>query len=442
MRVDWVESHLLLPFTMLQGRLGAGICGPASSPVQTTLACSGSDAMALCLGVILAYPARWGVRLAGACGGLALILVLNTLRIGTLGRVAASRQLFELMHVYLWPALLIIAIAVYVFAWMRFADTRGEAGPTPSRSALHPSRPTRRFIILTVLFMILFVAASPLYLKSKLVLAVAKSITSTASVILDLLGLTAKASGNILSTPRGSFMVTQECISTPLIPVYLAAVVAYSRRWGRGTLALLAAGPIFFALGVARLLVVALPVALVASPLFLIHAFYQILTAAVLVGLAAVWRHGAGLAALRRSLLGIALGLLFARLLGASYALIVDGSARTLGNLLFPAIAAGPPPLDPQGAIALLPAFQAGLYLALWVAAFVPLGWRRHVAGVALLGLTQMATLLLLRFLFDTAGLSLHVREIRAWSLVAPLVVLALMHLGRMPRRSDPATTG
>ena len=53
----------------------------------------------------------------------------------------------------------------------------------------------------------------------------------------------------------------------------------------------LAAPPLFVALGIARLLVVALPDA-VGSPLFFVHAFYQLLLGAIIVIAAALWRHG------------------------------------------------------------------------------------------------------------------------------------------------------
>ena len=70
----------------------------------------------------------------------------------------------------------------------------------------------------------------------------------------------------MLSTGRGGFLVTQECISTPLIPVYLAAVCVYARAWRPRMLGILAAAPLFVGLGIARLLVVALPPALIGSP--------------------------------------------------------------------------------------------------------------------------------------------------------------------------------
>jgi exosortase/archaeosortase family protein len=437
LQLDGVKSHFLLPLTLLQGRIGAGICGTSAIPIETTLACSGADAVALCLGVILAYPARWGMRLAGSAGGLALILGLNTLRIGTLGRVASSPGLFEILHVYLWPAALMVAIAGYVFGWMRLSDGRRSSAPlaAASRGVPWPEPGTRRFIILTGVFLLLFVAASPLFLESPLVLAVAALIARAAAAILGLAGFAAVTSGNVLTTARGGFLVTQECISTPLIPVYLAAVLAFLRGWRHISAGLLAAGPLFFSLGVARLLVVALPVA---SPLLLVHAFYQILLAVVLVCLAAFRCHGADGTAPRRALLGVTLGVVVARLLGEPYTLLVAREAATLGVLLRTAAAGGPQLVDPQGAVALLPPFQMGFYLALWVAAFVYLGWRWHLAGLALLWLTQVAVFLLLPALFAGAGLTVHVREIRAWAVIGPLAVLALVSLRRCPGRCTP----
>src|SRR6185436_630053 len=123
-RLNWTETHLVLPLTRAQSMLAVGLLGAPTSPVVATLACSGTDALALCLGAILAYPVTWRMRLAGAGAGAALILVLNTLRIGTLGRVAASPVWFNALHVYVWPGVLTLAIAGYVFGWMRLADRR------------------------------------------------------------------------------------------------------------------------------------------------------------------------------------------------------------------------------------------------------------------------------------------------------------------------------
>ena len=438
LRLNWTEAQLLLPFTRAQAGVAGGLFGTSRSalPVEVTLECSGADALALCLGAILAYPVPWPRRLAGAAGGAGLLLVLNTLRIGTLGRVAASPAWFNTLHVYVWPAVLMLAIAGYVFTWMRLADRRPtlvESGAAPGEPVLsarprspaavaRPApKPTRRFVVLTVAFLLLFVAASPLYLESPGVLALAGFIARAAAAMLGVVGVSAHAAANVLWTPRGAFLVTQECISTPLIPVYLAAVCAHSTTWRRLTLGVLAAAPLFIAVGIVRLLVVALPGAVVASPLFLVHAFYQLLLGAVVVFLAAQWRHG-GRPALGYAVAGVVAGVLFVNVIGPFYTRVITSTL-------------GAPLDDPQGAIALLPAFQIGLYLAVWVGAFLSVGWRRFLAGLAVLVLTQTAGLLALHALASHSGLTAHVRDIRGWAVAGPLLIVAAVVNVARPRR-------
>jgi exosortase/archaeosortase family protein len=442
LRLTWTEAHLVLPLTHAQGALAVGLFGTPTLPVEVTLACSGADALALCLGFVLAYPVKWRTRLAGAGGGAVLILGLNTLRIGTLGLVAASPTWFNTLHVYVWPAVLVLAIAGYVFAWMRLADRRHTpdephaldekalsprepvltvCASSPSATARLAPQPSRRFIVLTAAFLLLFSAASPLYLESASVLALAGFIARAAAATLVLAGLSAHAAANVLWTDRGGFQVTQECISTPLIPVYLAAVCAYATTWRRLIPGVLATLPLFIALGIARLLVVALPDAVLASPLFVVHAFYQLLLGAVVVFLAALWRYGST-TALHRALVGVIVGVLFVYLLGPTYTRAVT-------------FAAGAPLDDPQGAIAFLPAFQVGLYLALWVAAFIAVGWRRFVAGLALLALTQTAGLLALHALAGHSGLTAHVTDVRGWAVAGPVLIFAAVVNVARPRR-------
>jgi exosortase/archaeosortase family protein len=442
LRLSWTEAEVVLPLTRAQAGLAAGLLGTPALPVEATLACSGADVMALCLGAIVAYPVKWRTRLAGAAAGVALILCLNTLRIGTLGRVAASPAWFDALHLYVWPAVLTLAVAVYVLAWMRVADrrqTRDEDAVAPRQSLVAPRpQPSRRFVVLTGTFLLLFLAASPLYLESPAVLALAGFIAGAAAATLGAFGVGVHAAANVLVTPRGAFLVTQECISTPLMPVYLAAVCAYSATWRRLILGVMAAVPLFIALGIVRLLVVAVP-DVVASPIFLVHAFYQLLLGAVVVAAAAFWRHR-GKAAFPHALAGLVAGVLVLYLLGPFSTRLVAYQAGAMLD-------------DPQGAIALLPAFQFALYLALWIAtlgegeslarrwmqpsfsALVSTPWRRFLAGFALLGLTQTAGLLALHALASNPGLTAHVRDVRAWAVAGPLLIFTAVVHGARPAR-------
>lgn len=412
-RLAWIETVLVLPATRVQGALASAVFGAPAAPLNLTLACSGTDAMALCLGAILCYPVAWRTRAFGAALGGALIVGLNIARIGTLGRAAGSPGLFAFLHLHAWPAVLVLAIAGYVFGWMRLAD-RGRPASDPAERTAQPSR---RFVGLTIAFLLLFTAAAPLYLESPAVLSAAGGIARTAAWILGAAGVPVHAAGNILWTPRGGFVVTQECVSTPLIAVYLAAVCSYAPAWRGRLTGVMATVPLFFGLGVARLLVLAVPAAM-GSPLFLVHAFYQLAAAVVVLFVAALWRYGHR-AAPARALAGVVAAALFVWFAGPFYTRV----------FVHPAVM---PVRDPQGALALLPEFQVGLYLALWVAAFVAVGWRRFAAGLALLWLTQAAGLVALQALDSREGL---VAAVRGWAIAGPVLIFSLViHAGRARR--------
>ncbi len=428
MRLGWIESHAILPLTAAQGRLARGLFGAAALPVEVTLACSGADALALCAAAILAYPAAWRRRLQGAAGGILLILALNTIRIGTLGRAAGSPYWFDILHLYAWPAVLALAVAGYVFGWMHAANS-ADASPAavrPSRRARRFERRgiTTRFVLLTALCVVLFSIAVPLYGDSAGVLAAAGLAARLAAGSLALVGVAATATGNVLSTSRGAFVVTQECLTTPLIPVYVATALGYAGTWKLRAAALAAALPLFIALGALRLLVVALPATIVASPLFLIHAFYQLLLAAVVVTAAALWRHGRSANAVRRAVAGMALGGAFVYLFGFSYG---EAIAATAG--------ASPALPDPQGALALLPGFQIGLYFALCVVLFAIDCWAVVAAGTAVLALTQIAVFEGLGIAARAVVFAPQVREVRAWAVTAPVLVVAAMMTYARARR-------
>ena len=403
LRLPWVEAHLLLPLTRFQGGLATAATGATALPVDVTLACSGADVLAVCTGAILAYPARWRARLIGAAAGILLILTLNTIRIATLARAVGSPVLFDALHLYVWPAVLAVSAALFVFGWMRAAD--GDA------AAPAPVTPSRRFIVLAAALIVIFAAASPFYLQSAGVLAVAAFMARAAAGALRACGMAALASGNVLVTARGAFEVTQECISTPLIPVYVAAVVAYGRTWRRRAPALIALVPIFVILGIVRLLVVALPATVIAPPLFLMHAFYQLLTAVVLVCAVAFTRH-VGASRWMRAAAAIAIG-------AAVLSVLTPLSAR--------AFAMGPAVQDPQGALRLLPAFQIALLGALWIALRAPDGRRALAVAVVALAISQAALWAAWRATGHLIDVSAFVPQVRAWAVAAPALLILLM---------------
>jgi exosortase/archaeosortase family protein len=429
LRTPWVEQRFVLPLTDLQKQAADYYGGRPPVPVAVTLECSASDVLALCLAAILACPVSWRARLAGSAGAVAFVLGLNTVRIATLGRAAASPALFRALHLQVWPAILVLAIAVYVFAWMRMAlraTDRTEAGDR-EEGALWPL--VRRFAPRAAVLLVAFALCGPWLAQSEVLLEAGAGTARAAAFLLTAAGLVASTSGNVLATSRGAFIVTPECLATALVPLYVAAVLTVRLTWPRRALALAAAPPIFVALAVARLLLLALPHALAASPLFLVHGFHQLVLAVALVVLLAVWLEPPaprrwGRAAGRA---GAALGAaaIFAVIAGAALTSVVCGGARAAAYMaphtLTELTSAG----DAQGALALLPTYQAGLLLALGLTAGV--GGRRLLPALAALLASQVLLLVILGEMADHAGLVPHALLLRAWAVGAPAVLTLVM---------------
>ncbi len=457
MRLPWVERAVLTPFTEGQHAVACRIGGDPNARVVINLSCSGADVIALCLAFILAFPVRWRSRLVGAAVGMLLITAVNVLRIATLTRVDDNPELFRLLHVYLWPGALLVVLAVYVFAWMDAAQRGGGAWRRLGTGGWLRSSPARRFVALTVLFVGLFVAASGWLMGSPAIERVATWVTATAAGALQLAGLEAAAQGNVLRAPAGSFLVTQECVLTPLMPVYFAVVLALPLA-GRRRLALLAgAAPLFFVLASVRLLVIALPLKLVGSHQVAVHGFYQVVLALFLIGAVALryrgepdgasgasrrpgsagagghaWGRAAG-----RVAAGLGAAIVVALIGGRVWTGLVVGLAERLqelaghGGHLYP---------DDQGALLLLPIFQLALFAALVVAAAPRLVADRWAAGgrlAAALGLLAVTQPLVVAAAGELAThlVSPPVAGLRLWALLAPGLAVWWAAAGRSRHR-------
>src|SRR4051812_4939370 len=102
LRLGWIEAHVVPALIEFQKSVVMWYGIGDLKGIVVNGSCSGTDVMALCLGVTLAYPAVWRRRVAGAAGGLALILALNMMRIESLSLVASDPAWFGLLHLYVW----------------------------------------------------------------------------------------------------------------------------------------------------------------------------------------------------------------------------------------------------------------------------------------------------------------------------------------------------
>ena len=379
-------------------------------------------------------PATWGSRLRGAAVGFTLITALNIVRLGHLSLIAENRALLDLLHVYVWPGILILVAAGFVYGWMG-RQGFGAAGGTPaargdgtgtggaevtgaSFGGLVLGVAARRFLLLAALLVAAYFATAPLFYESSAVDVIAGWIAVTGGAILAAAGTTVAVSGAIIRTAHGAFIVTQECIFTPLIPLYVAAALAAPMGWGRRTAMLVATPAVFFALGVSRLLVLAVPAAVIGSYGVAIHAFSQTLVAVLLVSVAAVRTFGGGRGGAARAAVAVASGACAAFAAAPVLGAVVSGAVEGLQAL---AGHGGHAFRDDQGAWAILPAFQVGLFTAFWIAiAGGGRSWRRALAGLGGVVLVQAAFGVPVDELAHHYGFDPHVGLLRGWALALP----------------------
>jgi exosortase/archaeosortase family protein len=412
LRLSWIDLTVVGWLASTQRDLALWYGATATAPIVVDSSCSGADVIALCVAVTLSYPVAWRRRLIGAAGGTLVILALNTIRIGTLYNTASQPALFEALHIYVWPALLVVATGAYVLVWMGRMEGRGAAQHSGARA------PWWRFGITALVLLGLHAAAAPWTMTSAAVLRAGVWTADAAAGVLKTAGVPAVASGNILSTSRGAFQVTQECLLTPLVPIYLAAVIALPMRRRTRLWALLLALPVFFLLGILRVLVLALPPAIVSSPLFVAHGFYQFVAGMAVIAAAGAWAIAREREPGRRS--QIAGRALVASLGAVAMAIIAGGLWRAL-------LARGPGSWliegDVQGALPLLPVYQLGLLFGLWVALSPLRRTGRLVLALALLALLQIAVAALIDALSPRVALAAHPLVIRAIAMAVPVAL-------------------
>ena len=413
-----VEAALVVPFSLWQGELAQRFIVGGPLALSVVPDCSGLDVMSLCVAAILSYPVAWRRRLVGAALGVTLLFTLNILRISTLA-TASQTPVFQTLHVYVWPTLLIAATLGWIAVWIRTAD----------RAAAAPAGIGRRFILWSAALLAVYVVAVQLLTDAQVLDRAAKGVAGIAARLLNALGTEASVTGNVLRARHLEYLITPECITTPLVALYLAALFASPIGWRARLLGVTACVPLFVSLGVLRLLTVALPPLMLGTELVLTHAFHQILAGVVAVVAFAIWARGGRS---RRYVTGIALlavtvAAVVASVAGLAYARSLAGALHVVQ---LPAPAGLTPTIgdgDIQGATMIMPIFQVALFLALaavtWTRA-IPWRW---LAGAGVLVASQFAALAGMGWT-EASGLApLSPLLVRGWAVAVPiLLVLAV----------------
>ena len=361
LRSPWLQAHIILPFANWQAAVASWYLGATALPVSMAPDCSGLDVMALCAGATLSYPAPPLRRVLAAAGGVTLLLLLNIVRIASLGLTVPLAG-FGVLHEYVWPTVLMLAAIAYVGGWLWHLERAG-------RNTLPAG--AMRFARAAAILIALYMIAIPILAASGVLDVYAGDVARSAAAVLRFTGMDAAVEGRVLRAGGIRYLITSECVTTPLLPLYVAAVLAAPWRRSLRAAAVCAAVPLFAVLSVIRLVTLAVPALINGSPLPVTHAFHQLLLGAcILAGTAAVEPGATAVARARRACLGLAVALAVGIAGGALY-------LRSLG-IAFPA--ALHDPADVQGALVMLPAFQMALLGGL---AFILRGWRDRRAWIA-----------------------------------------------------------
>lgn len=306
-----------------------------------------------------------------------------------------------------------LATGIYVLVWTMRVGTASE-----SRSS-SATRTMARFGLTALALLGVHAGTAPWTMTSALLLRAGAWTATAADGLLGSLGVPAVATGNMLVTSRGAFQMTQECLLTPLVPIYLAAAIALPMRGRTRAWLLLLALPVFFVLGILRVLMLALPPAIAASPIFLAHGFYQLVAGVAAIAAASAWAIGHEREPGRTSQIA---GRAVVAVLAAVVMAIIAGAAWR-GLLAF-----GPESWtvagDVQGALPLLPSYQLGLLFGLWVALSPFRRVPRLVLALGLLAILQISFIVLIEALSARVA---HPLLIRAVAVAAPVTLAWLL---------------
>ena len=102
---------------------GVTLLGPGSS-VNVGQGCDAIDVVSIILAAGLATPAAFTRKISFVVVGIAVVLVMNIARLLTLLYAASLSQTFmDIMHVYVWPVILLFACLGLWYYWFEARAT-------------------------------------------------------------------------------------------------------------------------------------------------------------------------------------------------------------------------------------------------------------------------------------------------------------------------------
>jgi exosortase H (IPTLxxWG-CTERM-specific) len=132
-----VQEHVITPFTGILASISAGIIlpfddsviaygkvlqfGHSGFAVSIEAGCNGVEATIVLIAAVIAFPAPWRARLAAIALGFLAVQFMNLARIISLFYLGDwNMTLFSWVHLYLWPALIMLDVLIVFVVYLRY----------------------------------------------------------------------------------------------------------------------------------------------------------------------------------------------------------------------------------------------------------------------------------------------------------------------------------
>lgn len=136
-----VQEHVITPFTGMLAKISAGIVLPFDSSViahgkilqfgdsgfavSIEAGCNGVEATIVLIAAVIAFPASWRARTTAIGLGFLAIQAMNIVRIISLFYLGNwNLDLFSWVHLYLWPALIMLDVLIVFIVYLRYLSAK------------------------------------------------------------------------------------------------------------------------------------------------------------------------------------------------------------------------------------------------------------------------------------------------------------------------------
>jgi exosortase H (IPTLxxWG-CTERM-specific) len=140
-----VQQAVIEPFTSVIAAISAGIVlpfdesvvsygkvlqfGSGGFAVSIESGCNGVEATIVLIAAVLAYPAPWKPRLVAVALGFLAVQAMNIMRIISLFYLGRwNLDVFTWVHLYLWPALIMLDVLIVFIVFLRYLARQPAAG--------------------------------------------------------------------------------------------------------------------------------------------------------------------------------------------------------------------------------------------------------------------------------------------------------------------------